>query len=340
MGGRMSGGGYRRNIYRIVTGDGRRHSLLAGLQGQEYVLRLFELLQTPELRLADHPGNIALFQQAAINPEDHYLRELVEQVVENQIAEWVTSGDPFFGNYPPKGSLTLPRGILVGVMPTGDPIVLPFGANAGHLGIHGPTRKGKSSLLRFTVPQLVRLGACVVLMTHKPREFASLMGLRALRELSQLLYCYEMMLALTEPAPGVPKDKWAVDLVDLLARNYSLFASRRLLLGSLNNLYDKSPLESINLERWCNYLRGFETGRGLREQGYKESGWWTLQTLYISTGGKEGIFAYSRSNFLEKLFSRPGLTVIEGQSLPPEHFSFLSTYMVRWLYMKRLYGGQ
>jgi hypothetical protein len=276
-----------------------------------------------------------------MNPEDLHLRELVVQVVETQTAKWVTSGDVFLGHYPPKNSLTLPRGILVGGMPTGDPIVLPFGPNAGHLGIHGPTRKGKSSLLRFMVPQAVRLGACVVVMTHKPKEFAILMELPSIRELSQLFYWNEMILALTEPPEGVREDIWAVDLVDLLARNYSLFASRRLLLGSLMNLYEKNSLESINLERWCNYLRGFETGsRGLREEGYRESAWWTLQTLFIATGGKDGIFAYSRSNFLEKLFSEPGLTVIEGQSLPPEHFSFLSTYMVRWLYMRRLYGGQ
>ena len=321
--------GYRTRVHELGEVDDPR-----------FMRELWELAHTPELRLADEPGVIALIEQLRVSPRDGHLRELFGRVMNDKAMEAMMSGDPFRGNYSPKGSLMLPRGILTGIMPTGSPVVVPFGADAGHLGIHAATRKGKSSLLRVMIPQAVVRGACVVVMTHKPGEFSGLLTLLGLRGCSRLFYWDELMLALTDPPAGLRKDIWAVDLVDLIARNYSLFASRRLLLGSLMNLYEKNSLEWLNLERWCKYLRGFETGKGLREEGYKESAWWTLQTLLVATAGKDGIFAYSRSNFLERLFSQPGLTVIEGQSLPPEHFSFLATYMVRWLYLRRLYGSK
>jgi hypothetical protein len=48
---------------------------------------------------------------------------------------------------------------------------------------------------------------------------------------------------------------------------------------------------------------------------------------------------YSSSDFLEHLFAIPGLAIIELPDLPQEHFTFLATYVMRWLYLKRLYGG-
>jgi hypothetical protein len=71
-----------------------------------------------------------------------------------------------------------------------------------------------------------------------------------------------------------------------------------------------------------------------RRADLKESILSCLKDLYYSA---DGIFdCCSSSTFLDELFSRPGLSVIEAMTLPPEHLSFVTTYMTRWIYCKRL----
>jgi hypothetical protein len=304
-------------------------------------LKIWELMHAPAFRLADNPGNIALAEHLMVNPHDPYLRELFDKVLEEQLTKFTTSGDPFWGNYPPKGALRLPRDntILIGFMPTGEAFGIPIFEREGHVGIAGPTRQAKTNLLRIIIVQAVLKGCCVVAMTHKPNELPGLMTLPVLRGICRVLRWTELILALLEPPPGVPRLVWAVQVVDLIARCFGLLASRRLLLGSASNLYLKNAIEDLNLDRWARYLRGFETGRGLREEGYKESAWWVLETLHLSTGAEQSIFRYLRSNFLQRLFSQPGLTVIEGTGLPSEIFAFIVVYICRWLYLWRLFGG-
>lgn len=45
------------------------------------------------------------------------------------------------------------------------------------------------------------------------------------------------------------------------------------------------------------------------------------------------------SDFLEVLTSSLGLVIIELEDLPQEHFTFIITYVARWIYFQRLYGG-
>ncbi len=304
-------------------------------------LKIWEMLHTPGFRLADDPGNIALAEQLMVNPNDPYLRELFDMVVVEQFTKGMTSGDPFYGEYPPLGSLELPQDntILIGFMPTADPYGIPIFEREGHVVISGPTRQGKTNVLRIMTTQAALKGCCVVVTTHKPGEFSGLMTLPSLRGIARVLRWTELVLAFLEPPPGVPRLIWAVEVVDMLARCFGLFASRRLLLGSLTSLYRKNAIEELDLAHWARYLRGFDRGKGLREEGYKEGCWWVVQTALTATGGENGIFAYSRSTFLRKLFSEPGLTVIEGFGLPSEIFAFLMVYMIRWLYLWRVFGG-
>ncbi len=232
--------------------------------------------------------------------------------------------------------------ITLACMPTGDYFGFPIGEHEGHVGIHGPTRRGKTNLIKIIVRQAVILDCCVVVMTHKPGEFSGLLGDPALQGMSRVLRWTDLMLAFLEPPPGVPRLVWAVQVVDLFARTYSLFASRRLMLGGITSLYGKNDPETLNLSRLARYIKGFESGPGFREQGYKESITYTLGALLTSTsnGDSGSILDYSRSDFLQRLFSERGLTVIEGHGLPTEHFAFLVAYMTLWLYMWRLFGGE
>jgi hypothetical protein len=338
----MSWTPYRRNLYRF-KGYRKPTSFLERKEDREVAIRAFEAANRPELRLADNPGNIALAHQVMIDPSDRDTRELLQLVVERQNADWMAACDPFWGNYPPRGALNLLGGqsITLGCMPTGDYFCFPIGEHEGHVGIHGPTRRGKTNIIKIIVRQAVIQDCCVVVMTHKPGEFSGLIGDSALQGRSRVLRWTDLMLAFLEPPPGVPRLVWAVQVVDIFARTYGLFASRRLMLGAITSLYGKNDLEPPNLWRLARYIKGFETGAGFREQGYKESITWTLSAFMTSTsaGDNGSVLNYSRSDFLQRLFSKRGLTVIEGHGLPTEHFAFLIAYMMLWLYMWRLFGG-
>jgi hypothetical protein len=339
----MSWTPYRRNLYRFI-GYRKRSSLLERAESRQRRVKFFELLNCPDLRLADNPANIALVQQAMMNPDDRDIGELLQLVVEKQDAERMAACDPFWGNYPPRNSQLLPGGqsITLGDMPTGDYFGFPIGEHEGHVGIHGPTRRGKTNLIKIIVRQAVILRCCVVVMTHKPGEFSGLLGDPALHGISRVLQWTDLMLAFLEPPPGVPRLVWAVQVVDLFARIYSLYASRRLMLGGITSLYGKNDLEIPNLSRLARYIKGFESGPGFREQGYKESITYSLGALLTSTssGDSGSVLDYSMSNFLQQLFSEKGVTVIEGHGLATEHFALVVAFMTLWLYMWRLFGGE
>jgi hypothetical protein len=88
-------------------------------------------------------------------------------------------------------------------------------------------------------------------------------------------------------------------------------------------------------------LDAFKPRFGMREGDYKTSILWCVKNLLncTSTGGNS-IWDYSSSTFLPELYSTPGLCIIEAETLPQEHLSFVATYFMRWLYLKRVYAGQ
>jgi hypothetical protein len=48
---------------------------------------------------------------------------------------------------------------------------------------------------------------------------------------------------------------------------------------------------------------------------------------------------YSASDFLENLIKTPGLAIVEREDVAQDHFTFIVTYVTRWIYFTRLYGG-
>ena len=84
-------------------------------------------------------------------------------------------------------------------------------------------------------------------------------------------------------------------------------------------------------------LNAFKPRWGSRESGYQESMSYVIADLLRCTGN---IFDHSTSNFLEVATGSPGLVIIELEDLPQEHFTFIVTYVARWVYFRRLYGGK
>jgi len=98
------------------------------------------------------------------------------------------------------------------------------------------------------------------------------------------------------------------------------------------------PPEGVypTLPQVADVLDAFKPRWGSREAGYKESIVYVLRDLLNGTGS---MWDYSASNVLEVLTGSPGLVIIELEDLPQEHFTFLVTYVARWIYFQRLYRG-
>ena len=300
------------------------------------IKRLVTLLKRDELRLQDDAWFGHLVELMSVCNDayiDSYLAEILNQHVEARELQAQLSNDPFLGKYPPKGSIELnENAVIVGGMPTNDPIIFPDGRRTGNTVLCGPTGQAKTSGLEFALPQIA-LGSRVVAFDRKKR-LRHLAALPFLAKHAVVLDFEELMLAMLEYAPGVEDEVGNIDIVDQIARSYNLFASRRILLGSLDRYCWKKPRGERHLGGWVGELQAFQPGKGFREAGYKEASFWVLHTLNRST---MGVLDYLQSDFLEKLFDGTGLVVIEAPKVPAEHLSFVWSYISRWIYTKRRY---
>ena len=71
---------------------------------------IFELHNRPELRMQDNPAHVSLSGQLIVEPNDPHLQELLSLVVRGQTEQAMqANNDPFWGNYPAKGSVPVTR---------------------------------------------------------------------------------------------------------------------------------------------------------------------------------------------------------------------------------------
>lgn len=327
------------NRYLQGSGDGcgrrsARREFGRGVDGRERALNaldIFQLLKTPELRVADKPWMLHAGALLVQNPDDPYLQELFSLGVDAQVRAAVETCDPLYPNYPGLAEhLDFDIGILE--LPDGRLFGIPFEACFRNIGIPGPTGTGKSSVLRLVLSQ-VALRARVVLIDRK-RSLRELAGLPILGEYWLVLPWTSLKLALLQAPTGVPREVWASELVSLIARSYSLYASQRPMLELLHKAYSADGAQA-NPESWERQVRGWQCGRGFREQGYKEAMLWTLVNLRQSVP----VFNFAKSNLLELLFSERGGVVVEVDSLPTEHYAFFVSYLLRWIYLRRLHAS-
>lgn len=314
------------------AGDGGRRRWSA-----EAIARLMR--DHPELRLQDDPSTFQLIQMVLADPEDLDNQELLTERISNLQLAFLGSGDAFWGTYPTPGSLIYPSDFLdVGQMPTGDAIGLVISQLPGNVGILGPTRSGKTSLLAnlfISNPQLLQTTR-VIAFVKKP-ELRHLVTVAHIWDWVYVFRKGDLAFCLLEPPGSTPEAAWINEVVRLIAQCYARFSAQRLLGEIVNELMANHP-EGVypTLRQVAEVLDAFKPRWGSREAGYKESILWVLRDLLNCTGG---IWDYSSSTFLEVLTSTPGLVIIELEDLPQEHFTFIVTYLARWVYFRRLHGG-
>jgi hypothetical protein len=293
----------------------------------------------PELRLDADPASLQLARMLMADPEDRDMQEIFAFLVDNKNLAFINSGDEFWGNYPSVGSIVYPPNfIVIGFMPTGDPIGLTRSQLTGNVGVLGPTKSGKTTLLSILLSCRELLQTTRIVAFVKKPELRHLAVMPQVHGLILIFKTHELQLCLFEPPPGVPERAWNSEITRLTEQCYARFSSQRLFGDIIDDLMANHPQAIYpTLRQAVEVLNEFRPRFGMREAAYKESIVWVLKDLLNCTGS---IWDHSSSDFLENLFSGPGLGVIELDDVPQEHFTFIATYMMRWIYFKRLYGSR
>lgn len=324
---------YNRSDGGYVGSNSRRSHNLSPKQVAEF------MLNRPEYRLGDNSSNVELAQLLVGRQEDQHLQDLFQLIVHDGLGKAIVADDEFFGNYPPKSSISYPNDFLsLGTMPTGNPTGVLISQLTGNLLLIGRTKSAKTSLLTVMLSYPELLSKVRVVVFAKKRELRELAIKPHLRELVITLKLEELILCYFQPPSGVPEPAWNNESTKIFAQCYARYAAHRLMGEKVNELMAHHPKHVYpTIRQLVNILNEFRPRFGMREAGYKESILWCLTDLLNCTGR---IWDYSYSDFLEHVYSGPGLCIIEAEALPQEHLTFIATYFMRWLYLKRTYNEE
>ncbi|OHB49695.1 MAG: hypothetical protein A2Y10_05935 [Planctomycetes bacterium GWF2_41_51] len=295
------------------------------------------LTDRSDLRLNDNPANIELIKMAMDDPADKDCQEIIDIVVNRQTKLFATSGDCFWPNYPAKNHLIPPDDFIQLIqMPTGDLFGWTISQLCRNALVIAPTGQGKTTFVKNPLSNPKFLQNARIIAFCKKREFRGFLCVPQLYGLVNILRLNELQLPFCQPPDSVSTKIWNNELSKITASCYGKMSSQRYMNIKSNELQDTCPAGNYaKLRQFVEYLENQKCHPSTRENLYRESILFSLQDLHENT---EGIFDYTNSNFLEVLFSTPGLAVIEAETLASEHLNFLITFMMRWEYCKRLHN--
>jgi hypothetical protein len=175
--------------------------------------------------------------------------------------------------------------------------------------------------------------ARVVVFARKP-EARHLATICEIADRVQTFLLSDLAISFFQPYSGASERAWCNETARFTAQTYGIITSHRLMTDRGLELLEHHP-EGVypTLRQLVEYLEQYKPRDYFRDAQYKTSIVSCLKDLLNCTGR---IFDYSMSNFLEILFSTPGLAIIEVPVLPQQHLTFLATYMIRWLYFGRV----
>ena len=292
----------------------------------------------PELRLAHDPSVQALIDMMMVDPQDQDVQEVLTSIIDQKNAEYLASGDVFWGNYPEPGSIVYPDDfITLAHMPTNDPVGGTVSQTTCGTVFSGPTGCGKTSLLSKMISNPLLLTRARVIAFTRKRELRHLATIPEIAHLVLTFQLEDLELSFYHHPPGVPDMAWNNDLSRTTGQSYGIFTAHRIMNEKGAELLENHP-EGVypTLRQQVEFLEKYRPRDYMRDAQLKTSIVGCLTDLLNCTGS---IWDYSSSNFLEVLFSTPGLAIIEAPALPQQHLTFLATYMMRWAYMWRVHHG-
>ena len=300
----------------------------------EQIQRLF--LDHPEYRLMDNPNIRQFLSIAQLNPDDTRIHEDLSQLINEQVAEIRYYDDPFLDSYPLKGSVIYPHDFIsMGQMPTGDHVGLCIDQTRRNVVFAGHSGSGKTSALKQVLCNKSLLQSTCVVTFGKKRELRGLLTLSDIQGLVNVFRLGEFPLVFFMAPPGVEDSVWSNEITKVFAQCYGRISAQRLMNIKLCEMMEHRPPESYpTLSQLIEVLDNLKPRYGSKETLYKDSLLYCLNDLKACIGTAS---EYGSSNFMEVFFTTPGLKVIETETLPQEHLSFIAAFFMRWIYCKKLY---
>lgn len=323
--------------FKLLAPDGDRPHPIATTRNftSEQLLRLWQ--EHPELKLANHPSEMQLLQMLIADTEDSDLQDQFAEVYERKLSEYAKAGDIYFGNYPATGSVVYPADFIpIAYMPTQDPVGVTVNQMPCNVIFSGPTGSAKTSLLSVLLAHPLLLATTRVITFTRKRELRHLATIPDIADGVLTFPVEDLQPAFYQSPPGVSDTIWNNDLSRTTAQAYGLFSAQRLMNQEGARLLEHHPPGVYpTLRQLVEVLEKYRPRDYMRDAQLKTSIVGCLQDLLACTGT---IWDHSSSNFLELLFSTPGLAIIEAPSLPQQHLTFLATFMMRWAYLWRVYS--
>jgi hypothetical protein len=149
-----------------------------------------------------------------------------------------------------------------------------------------------------------------------------------------VLWWHEVQIAMLQPGPVQATGAFCTTMLQLLATQLNLFASKRLMSKSLRKLYRiKRPKGTWpRLTEWLNAIDQMPANALSRGGQYKEAAMFALGTLYHELGE---CIDYAASDFFEQLYARNGCVVILTSGLSVESESLFTSLFINWAYNAR-----
>lgn len=174
----------------------------------------------------------------------------------------------------------------------------------------------------------------LIVFDRKPAEVADCRSF-ALPDLPLLVWHFsQLKIAAMQPPLSVGVRAFASSIVSLIASQSNLFASRRLLIDTLDTLFHRHrpPGTWPTLSQWMSMIEAIRVNALSRLGQYREASLYTLKQIRRELGT---VVDYAESNMLDILLAFRGCVVIATSGLSAEVSSFLAGLIINYAYLSR-----
>ena len=293
-----------------------------------------QLIHEPMLRPQDRPEFIKVGNRLIKEPNDFYLQEYFGQLLGDRLLKVNEVNDPFYPNYPPKGSLlTTEPAICAGTMLTGDRLFKPLNGGSG-CAITGLPGMGKSTLVMEHTVQEVLAGALAIVWDIKG-TWKKLLYFPLLIGKVIILSVIQFIWALIYAPPGCSQNEWHNRFTKVISQSYGRISSQRILRQIIQELSEVCPpncAPSVNMI--IDRLKTLHA-KSSRDRDVISGLLWVFVDI---TNHFPGCFDdYIYSDFPLKLIEKPGrLIIIEDNGLPAIHRNFVINLLWEYTHTYRL----
>ena len=149
-----------------------------------------------------------------------------------------------------------------------------------------------------------------------------------------VLYWHELQTALLQPVHGMAINHFINVMVQLLATHLNLFASRRLMLETLQILFKRKRPRGMwpTLSEWIELIERIHVNAVSRVGQYREALLFSLKGILNEFGN---VVNYAASDLFSLIFSRHGCFVIITDGLSVDAASLLSSLFINYAYESR-----